>query len=161
MRSRRKTTHETAREEGSRPAAASENPRCASIPRKSGSAQVAGRSRDLSLSGGCRKCSPAPQRSVPTFRYGGCQRNAPLQVSCSPQRALQPKASPSKSQPAYPNPASEEHGLHETGHALQVSSGESKATPIRPGETDESPVACRAALRQALIDNNTGHVNIV
>jgi hypothetical protein len=33
--------------------------------------------------------------------------------------------------------------------------------PVRPGETDESPVAYRAPLRQALIDDNTGHVNIV
>jgi hypothetical protein len=33
--------------------------------------------------------------------------------------------------------------------------------PIRPGETDESPVAYRAPLRRALIDDNTGHVNIV
>ena len=33
--------------------------------------------------------------------------------------------------------------------------------PIRPGETDESPVAYQAPLRQALIDDNTGHVNIV
>jgi hypothetical protein len=33
--------------------------------------------------------------------------------------------------------------------------------PIRPDETDESPVAYQAPLRQALIDDNTGHVNIV
>jgi len=33
--------------------------------------------------------------------------------------------------------------------------------PIRPGETDESSVAYQAPLRQALIDDNTGHVNIV
>jgi hypothetical protein len=32
---------------------------------------------------------------------------------------------------------------------------------MRPGETDESPVAYRAPLRQALIDDNTGHVNLV
>jgi hypothetical protein len=33
--------------------------------------------------------------------------------------------------------------------------------PMRPDETDESPVAYPAPLRQALIDDNTGHVNIV
>lgn len=33
--------------------------------------------------------------------------------------------------------------------------------PKKEGETDQSPVAHRAALRQALIDDNTGHVNIV
>ena len=33
--------------------------------------------------------------------------------------------------------------------------------PIKEGETDESPVAYRAPLRQALIDDNSGHVNIV
>src|SRR5262245_31912933 len=107
MRSRRKTTHETAREEGSRGAAASENPRCARIPRKSGSAQAAGRSRDLSLFGGCRKGLRAPQRSVPTFCYDGYQRNAPLPASYIPQHAGRPQALPSKSQPPYPNPASE------------------------------------------------------
>jgi hypothetical protein len=33
--------------------------------------------------------------------------------------------------------------------------------PIQKGETDDSPVAYRVPLRQALIDDNTGHVNIV
>ncbi len=33
--------------------------------------------------------------------------------------------------------------------------------PIKAGETDESPVAYRAPLRQVLIDDNTGHVNVV
>ena len=33
--------------------------------------------------------------------------------------------------------------------------------PIKKDETDESPAAYRAPLRQALIDDNTGHVNIV
>jgi len=33
--------------------------------------------------------------------------------------------------------------------------------PIQKGETDGSPVVYRAPLRQALIDDNTGHVNIV
>ena len=33
--------------------------------------------------------------------------------------------------------------------------------PPEAGETDESPVAYRAPLRQALIDDNTGHVNVV
>jgi hypothetical protein len=33
--------------------------------------------------------------------------------------------------------------------------------PVREGETRDSPVAYRATLRQALIDENTGHVNIV
>src|SRR5262249_55726552 len=88
-------------------AAASENSRCASIPRKSGSPQVAGRSRDLSLSGGCRKRLRAPQRSAPTPCYGGYQRNAPLPVSYIPQHPRRPQALPSKSQPPYPNPASE------------------------------------------------------
>jgi hypothetical protein len=32
--------------------------------------------------------------------------------------------------------------------------------PIKDGETDESPVAYRAPLRQALIDRNTGHVTV-
>ena len=30
--------------------------------------------------------------------------------------------------------------------------------PIKEGETDQSPAAYRAPLRQALIDDNTGHV---
>jgi hypothetical protein len=33
--------------------------------------------------------------------------------------------------------------------------------PIKDGETDESPVAYRAPLREALIDDNAGHVNVV
>ena len=33
--------------------------------------------------------------------------------------------------------------------------------PVKEGETDKSPVAYRAPLRQALIDDNTGHVNVV
>ena len=33
--------------------------------------------------------------------------------------------------------------------------------PSKAGETDESPVAYRASLRQALIDDNAGHVNVV
>ena len=33
--------------------------------------------------------------------------------------------------------------------------------PPKEGETDESPVAYRALLRQALIDDNVGHVNVV
>ena len=33
--------------------------------------------------------------------------------------------------------------------------------PIQEGETDESPAAYRAPLRQALIDDNAGHVNVV
>jgi len=33
--------------------------------------------------------------------------------------------------------------------------------PIGEGETDESPAAYRAPLRQALIDDNAGHVNVV
>ncbi len=33
--------------------------------------------------------------------------------------------------------------------------------PIQEAETDDSPVAYRAPLRQALVDDNTGHVNIV
>jgi hypothetical protein len=33
--------------------------------------------------------------------------------------------------------------------------------PIKEGETDHSPVAYRAPLRQALMDDNTGHVNLV
>ena len=33
--------------------------------------------------------------------------------------------------------------------------------PVKQGETDESPVAYRAPLRQALIDENTGHVKLV
>ena len=34
--------------------------------------------------------------------------------------------------------------------------------PIRAGETDQSPAAAyRAPLRQVLIDDNTGHVNVV
>lgn len=32
---------------------------------------------------------------------------------------------------------------------------------VQEGETDESPVAYRASLRHALIDDNIGHVNIV
>jgi hypothetical protein len=34
-------------------------------------------------------------------------------------------------------------------------------SPVKEGETDESPIAYRARLRQALIDDNTGHVNVV
>ena len=33
--------------------------------------------------------------------------------------------------------------------------------PVKEGETDESPVAYCAPLRQALIDDNSGHVNVV
>ena len=33
--------------------------------------------------------------------------------------------------------------------------------PVKETETDESPAAYRAPLRQALIDDNTGHVNVV
>jgi hypothetical protein len=33
--------------------------------------------------------------------------------------------------------------------------------PMLEGETDDSPVSHRAPLRQALIDDNTGHVNVV
>ena len=33
--------------------------------------------------------------------------------------------------------------------------------PSKDGETDESPVAYRAPLHQALIDENAGHVNVV
>lgn len=33
--------------------------------------------------------------------------------------------------------------------------------PLKEGETDESPAAYLTPLRQALIDKNTGHVNIV
>ena len=33
--------------------------------------------------------------------------------------------------------------------------------PVKEEETDESPVAYRAPLRKALIDDNAGHVNIV
>ena len=33
--------------------------------------------------------------------------------------------------------------------------------PVKEGETDESPVAYRAPLRQALIDDNAGHVIVV
>ena len=33
--------------------------------------------------------------------------------------------------------------------------------PPKEGETHESPVAYRAPLRQALIDDNNGHVNVV
>jgi hypothetical protein len=33
--------------------------------------------------------------------------------------------------------------------------------PLQNGDIDDSPVAYRAPLRQALIDDNTGHVNIV
>jgi hypothetical protein len=33
--------------------------------------------------------------------------------------------------------------------------------PPKEGETDESPVAYRAPLRQALIDENAGHVNVI
>jgi hypothetical protein len=32
---------------------------------------------------------------------------------------------------------------------------------IQESETDESPVAYRASLRQAIIDDNVGHVNII
>ena len=33
--------------------------------------------------------------------------------------------------------------------------------PPKAGETDQSPVAYRAPLRRALIDDNAGHVNVV
>jgi hypothetical protein len=33
--------------------------------------------------------------------------------------------------------------------------------PLQEGESSDSPVAYRAPLRQALIDDNTGHVNLV
>ena len=33
--------------------------------------------------------------------------------------------------------------------------------PVKEGEIDDSPVAYRAPLRQALIDDNAGHVNVV
>ena len=33
--------------------------------------------------------------------------------------------------------------------------------PITEGETEDSPAGYRAPLRQALIDDNTGHVNIL
>ena len=33
--------------------------------------------------------------------------------------------------------------------------------PVKETETAESPAAYRAPLRQALIDDNTGHVNVV
>ena len=33
--------------------------------------------------------------------------------------------------------------------------------PPKEGETDESPVAYRAPLCQALIDENAGHVNVI
>ena len=33
--------------------------------------------------------------------------------------------------------------------------------PPKEGETDEFPVAYRAPLRQTLIDDNAGHVNVV
>ena len=33
--------------------------------------------------------------------------------------------------------------------------------PVKEGETHESPAAYRAPLRQALIDDNAGHVNVV
>jgi hypothetical protein len=33
--------------------------------------------------------------------------------------------------------------------------------PVKEVETDESPAAYRAPLRQALIDDNTGNVNVV
>jgi hypothetical protein len=33
--------------------------------------------------------------------------------------------------------------------------------PIQPGETENSPAGYRAPLRQALIDDNTGHVNLL
>jgi hypothetical protein len=50
---------------GSRGAATSENPRCASIPRKSGSAQVAARSRDLCLPADVRNaCGPLNGQST-------------------------------------------------------------------------------------------------
>ena len=35
------------------------------------------------------------------------------------------------------------------------------AVATEGGETDESPVAYRAPLRRALIDDNAGHVNVV
>ena len=34
-------------------------------------------------------------------------------------------------------------------------------SPPKEGETDESPVAYRAPLCQALIDENAGHVNVI
>lgn len=40
------------------------------------------------------------------------------------------------------------------GHALVP-------LPVQEGETDESSAAYRAPLRQALIDDNEGHVNLV
>jgi len=33
--------------------------------------------------------------------------------------------------------------------------------PIAEGETEDSPVGYRSPLRQALIDDNTGHVNLL
>ena len=33
--------------------------------------------------------------------------------------------------------------------------------PPKEGETDESPIAYRAPLRKALIDDNAGHVNVM
>jgi len=33
--------------------------------------------------------------------------------------------------------------------------------PIKEGEAEHSPAGYRASLRQALIDDNTGHVNIL
>ena len=33
--------------------------------------------------------------------------------------------------------------------------------PIAEGETDDSPVAYRSPLRQALLDDNAGHINLV
>ena len=45
-------------------------------------------------------------------------------------------------------------GAHTPGQALVL-------LPLQNGETDDSPVAYRAPLRRALIDDNTGHVNIV
>ena len=129
MRSRRKTTHGTAREEGSHGAAASENPRCASIPRKSGSPQVAGRSRDLSLSGGCgNACGPLNGQS-PHFAMADTRGTRRFQCRISPntldglKRCL-----PSRNHP-IPILHRRNSGLHQTGRFLQVSSGGSKATP--------------------------------
>ena len=33
--------------------------------------------------------------------------------------------------------------------------------PIAAGETDDSPIAYRSPLRQALLDDNAGHINLV
>ena len=140
MRSRRKTTHGTAREEGSRGAAACENPRCASIPRKSGSPQVAGRSRDLSLSGGCGyACGPLNGQS-PHFAMADTRGTRRFQCRISPntldglKRCL-----PSRNHP-IPILHRRNSGLHQTGRFLQVISGGSKATPA--GERCPTPRRC-------------------